>query len=72
MTAPTRAAPANVVGDFDGYLHWLDPPDGRFLARERAAGDRIGSAPLARDGHLKVSPKGPIGSLRLLDEHTVA
>jgi len=27
-------------------LHWLSPDDGRFLARERAARDRISSAPL--------------------------
>ena len=32
----------------------------------------VGTAPLAGDGHINVSPKGPIGSLRVLDEHTVA
>jgi hypothetical protein len=32
----------------------------------------VGSAPLASDGHLNVSPKGPIGTLRVLDDHTVA
>jgi len=32
----------------------------------------VGSAPLAADGHVNVSPKGPIGSLRILDETTVA
>jgi hypothetical protein len=32
----------------------------------------VGSAPLAGDGHVNVSPKGPIGTLRVLDEHTVA
>src|SRR5689334_10851609 len=32
----------------------------------------VASAPLAADGHVNVSPKGPIGSLRVLDEHTVA
>src|SRR5215216_4842189 len=32
----------------------------------------VGSAPLAGDGHVNVSPKGPIGSLRVLDDHTVA
>jgi outer membrane protein assembly factor BamB len=46
VTAPTRAGNAIVVGDFEGYLHWLDASDGHFLARERAAGDRICSAPL--------------------------
>ena len=32
----------------------------------------VASAPLAADGHVNVSPKGPIGTLRVLDEHTVA
>jgi hypothetical protein len=32
----------------------------------------VGSAPLSGDGHVNVSPKGPIGTLRVLDEHTVA
>src|SRR3954466_4246558 len=32
----------------------------------------VGTAPLAGDGHVNVSPKGPIGSRRVLDEHTVA
>ena len=32
----------------------------------------VGTAPLAEDGHVNVSPKGPIGSLRVLDDHTVA
>src|SRR3954462_15945124 len=32
----------------------------------------VASAPLAADGHVNLSPKGPIGSLRVLDEHTVA
>src|SRR3954470_834721 len=32
----------------------------------------VGTAPLDDDGHINVSPKGPIGSLRILDDHTVA
>lgn len=32
----------------------------------------VASAPLAGDGHVNVSPKGPIGTLRVLDENTVA
>src|SRR3954468_5446835 len=32
----------------------------------------VGTAPLDDDGHINVSPKGPIGSLRVLDSHTVA
>ncbi len=32
----------------------------------------VGTAPRAEDGHVNVSPKGPIGTLRVLDESTVA
>ncbi|MGN6201477.1 MAG: pyridoxamine 5'-phosphate oxidase family protein, partial [Solirubrobacterales bacterium] len=32
----------------------------------------VASAPLDGDGHVNVSPKGPIGTLRVLDDHTVA
>jgi hypothetical protein len=32
----------------------------------------VGSAPLSADGHVNVSPKGPIGAMRVLDERTVA
>src|SRR4051794_17108438 len=32
----------------------------------------VGTAPLAADGHINVSPKGPIGTLRVLGERRVA
>ena len=32
----------------------------------------VGTAPAATDGHINVSPKGPMGSLKVLDERTVA
>jgi hypothetical protein len=32
----------------------------------------VGTAPLAADGHVNLSPKGPIGTLSVLDEHTIA
>src|SRR3954471_1859200 len=32
----------------------------------------VGTAPSGSGGHVNVSPKGPIGSLRVLDDHTVA
>jgi hypothetical protein len=45
--------------------HWRD-----WIARQPLF--FVGTAPLAGDGRVNVSPKGPIGSLRVLDEHTVA
>jgi hypothetical protein len=32
----------------------------------------VGTAPLAGDGHVNVSPKGPGGTIKVLDERTVA
>jgi predicted pyridoxine 5'-phosphate oxidase superfamily flavin-nucleotide-binding protein len=32
----------------------------------------VATAPLTGDGHVNLSPKGPIGTLRVLDDHTVA
>src|SRR6478609_6730879 len=32
----------------------------------------VGTAPAGADGHINLSPKGPIGSLKVLDDHTVA
>ena len=32
----------------------------------------VGTAPSGDGGHINVSPKGPIGSLKVIDDHTVA
>jgi Pyridoxamine 5'-phosphate oxidase len=32
----------------------------------------VATAPLSEDGHVNLSPKGPIGALRVLDDDTVA
>ena len=34
-----------LVGDFEGYLHFLDRDSGEFVARERLGSDRISAAP---------------------------
>ncbi|TAM12235.1 MAG: outer membrane protein assembly factor BamB [Nevskiaceae bacterium] len=36
-----------VAGDFQGYLHWLSPQDGRMAGRVRLGGDAIVAAPVA-------------------------
>ena len=46
--------------------------DRRRAFIERQAVFFVGTAPLAGDGHVNVSPKGPIGTLRVLDERTIA
>ncbi len=47
-----------VVGDFDGYLHWLRLADGAFAARTRATDDAIRAAPVVADGILVVQGTG--------------
>ena len=46
VTAPSAYGNTIVVGDFEGYLHWLDPSDGSFIARERLANRPIYGTPL--------------------------
>lgn len=47
VTAPALAGDTLVVGDFDGYLHWLDAATGQMLARAKSGSGRISNAPLA-------------------------
>jgi outer membrane protein assembly factor BamB len=49
---------AVVVGDFDGYLHWLDRNSGKFLARERPGDTRIAAPPLVMGGRVFVIDEG--------------
>ncbi|MGH8516492.1 MAG: outer membrane protein assembly factor BamB [Panacagrimonas sp.] len=43
-----------VVADFEGYLHWLDPSTGAFVARSRVGSDPILRAPVAAEDGLYV------------------
>ena len=45
--------------------HWRD-----WIARQPVF--FVATAPLTEDGHVNVSPKGPGGSLKVLDERTIA
>jgi Pyridoxamine 5'-phosphate oxidase len=48
----------------------IDEQQRDWIARQRLF--FVGTAPLSGDGHVNVSPKGPIGSLCVIDDHTVA
>ncbi|GAA5073151.1 outer membrane protein assembly factor BamB [Lysobacter panacisoli] len=39
-----------VVGDFDGYVHWIKLENGEFAARERVGGKAVKAAPVVADG----------------------
>jgi outer membrane protein assembly factor BamB len=58
LSGPAVDGEAVVVGDFEGYLHWLDRGTGQLLARTRAGSDRISNAPVAVNGFVLVQDDG--------------
>jgi outer membrane protein assembly factor BamB len=46
LTAPAILGKYIVVGDFEGYLHWLSPEDGQMLARTRVGESSISTPPV--------------------------
>jgi outer membrane protein assembly factor BamB len=52
LTAPAALGDHVVVGDLEGYLHWLNKRDGQLAARERLDRSKILVAPIAVDGVL--------------------
>src|SRR5699024_7973453 len=46
LSAPAMANGYLVVGDYDGYVHWLDPSNGRIVGRVHALGSAIRSQPV--------------------------
>jgi outer membrane protein assembly factor BamB len=55
-----------IVGDFQGYVHWLDKATGALAARVRAGGTRISAAPVVA-GNLVVviNDRGQIETYRV-------
>lgn len=49
LTAPAIDGDALVVGDFEGYLHWLDKATGEIVARRKTDGERITNAAVTSD-----------------------
>jgi len=54
LTAPTIHGDYAVVGDYDGYLHWLKTDNGEVAARARVGGKTIRGKPVVADGILIV------------------
>ncbi|MDR1075678.1 MAG: outer membrane protein assembly factor BamB [Xanthomonadaceae bacterium] len=53
-TGPAVQGDYAVVGDFDGYVHWLKLENGEVAARARAGGKPIQAQPVVADGILIV------------------
>lgn len=57
LSGPAALGAHVVVGDAEGYLHWMDAGTGAFVARGKAGG-RVTNAPRAADGILVVQDDG--------------
>jgi len=58
LTAPAVIGDYVVVGDFEGYLHWLARDDGHMLARVRVDRAGISATPLVVDDSVYVYGNG--------------
>ncbi len=58
LNSPTIHGDYAVVGDYDGYLHWLRLDTGQFAARMRAGGEALRASPVVVDGVLVVQNTG--------------
>ncbi len=58
LSAPAVVGNAVMVGDFEGYLHWLDRDTGKFVAREHPGGERISAAPVVDGQRVFVIDEG--------------
>ena len=47
LSAPALAGNFIAVGDFEGYVHWLNKDDGSFVARRASDGGRVAVTPQA-------------------------
>ncbi len=51
LSAPAVLGDYVVVGDFEGYLHWMSPEDGQLVARNRVGKEPITTPPVV-DGNV--------------------
>ncbi len=66
LTAPTVLGDHVAVGDGEGYVHFLDSLDGRFVGRVKVDGSGVGSTMLNRSDRLIVQANdGSIGVYRI-------
>ncbi|MDD5112777.1 MAG: outer membrane protein assembly factor BamB [Methylobacter sp.] len=66
LTAPMAYQSYVVVGDFEGYVHWLSSSDGRELGRIQISDSAIEAKPVMFDGTVYVYAKdGTLAALRV-------
>lgn len=54
LSAPVASAGFVAVADFEGYVHWLDPRDGKLVARTEVGGGAVRSTPVSGESLLYV------------------
>jgi outer membrane protein assembly factor BamB len=66
LSAPADMSDAIVVGDFQGYVHWLDKASGALMARTKAGSARISNAPIVMGNVVLVqTDRGQISAYRV-------
>ncbi|MFV0576917.1 MAG: outer membrane protein assembly factor BamB [Vibrio sp.] len=66
LTKPVMIGGYLVVGDAEGYLHWMDPYTGDFVAQQLVDEEGIATAPLeVDDGYLVVTRDGDIKKMEI-------
>lgn len=66
VSEPAVQGDTVVVGDFDGFVHWMSISDGKFVARTRLAKEPIRAAPVVVNDVVYVEDvKGEIGAYRV-------
>jgi outer membrane protein assembly factor BamB len=65
LSAPAVVGDYVIVGDFEGYVHWMASADGHFVARTRVDSDGILVQPLVVDGRAYVLGNG--GEIAVLE-----
>jgi len=66
LTGPALHGDYVVVGDYKGYLHWLQASDGAMAARAKSGGDALLAQPIVVDGVLLVqNVDGKLTAFRL-------
>jgi outer membrane protein assembly factor BamB len=66
LTPPAVVGNAVIVGDFEGYLHWISREDGRFMSRTKLGSDPLKAKPWVQDGIAYIySTDGKISAVRV-------
>ena len=66
ITAPVIVGDYVIVGDLDGYIHWISREDGSFVSRMRLSTDAIRSKPVIGDGLVYISAiDGTVAAIRI-------